>query len=42
MGAILLLSGRWSFTGSRDSETMATAAAIITSDDGWERLHGLR
>lgn len=41
MGAIFLLSGPWSFTGSRDSETMATAVAIITSDDGWEKLHGL-
>lgn len=41
MGTIFLLSGSWSLTGSRDSETMATAVAIITSDDGWEKLKTL-
>ena len=41
MGAIFLLSGSWSLTGSRESETMATAVAIITSEDGWEKLKTL-
>ncbi|MGF1626119.1 MAG: hypothetical protein ACFCVH_14650 [Alphaproteobacteria bacterium] len=41
MGAVFLLSGSWSFTGNRDSETMATAVAIITSADGWEKLKSL-
>jgi hypothetical protein len=38
MGVIFLLSGSWSLTGPRDAETMATAVAIMTSSDGWEKL----
>lgn len=41
MGTIFLLSGSWSLTGSRDSKTLATAVAIITSEDGWEKLKSL-
>ena len=41
LGAVFLLSGSWSLTGTRETETMATAVAILTSDDGWEKLHGL-
>ncbi|MGH7102970.1 MAG: hypothetical protein ACREFJ_11300 [Acetobacteraceae bacterium] len=41
MGTIFLLSGSWSLTGSRDSKAMATAVAIITSEDGWEKFKGL-
>jgi hypothetical protein len=41
MGAIFLLSGSWSLTGSRESETMATAVANITTEDGWEKLKTL-
>jgi hypothetical protein len=40
IGTVFLLSGSWSFTGGRDTETMATAVATITSVDGWEKLHG--
>lgn len=38
MGVVFLLSGSWSLTGPRDAETMATAVAIMTSSDGWEKL----
>lgn len=41
MAAIFLLSGSWSMFGNRDAETMATAVAIMTSDDGWEKLRSL-
>lgn len=41
MATIFLLSGSWSFMGKRDAETMATAVAIITSEDGWEKLRTL-
>ncbi|MGH7081372.1 MAG: hypothetical protein ACREFV_02770 [Acetobacteraceae bacterium] len=41
MGTIFLLAGSWSLTGSRDSKAMATAVAIITSEDGWEKFKGL-
>ncbi|MEZ5669305.1 MAG: hypothetical protein R3F55_18090 [Alphaproteobacteria bacterium] len=41
MGAVFLLSGSWSLTGDRDAETMTTAVAILTSDDGWEKLRSL-
>ncbi|MGH7121300.1 MAG: hypothetical protein ACRELF_25595 [Gemmataceae bacterium] len=41
MGTIFLLSGSWSLTGPRDSKTLGTAAAIITSEDGWEKLRTL-
>lgn len=38
MGTIFLLSGSWTFMGDRDTATMATAVATITSEDGWEKL----
>lgn len=41
MATIFLLSGSWSFMGDRSAETMATAVAIITSEDGWEKLRSL-
>jgi len=41
MATIFLLSGSWSFMGDRDKETMATAVAIMTSEDGWEKLRSL-
>lgn len=41
MATIFLLSGSWSFTGNRDASTMATAVAIMTSKDGWEKLKTL-
>lgn len=41
MATIFLLSGSWSLFGKRDYETMATAVAIITSEDGWDKLQSL-
>lgn len=41
MGTIFLLSGSWSFMGNREAKTMATAVAIMTSKDGWEKLKSL-
>lgn len=41
MATIFLLSGSWSFMGNRDASTMATAVAIMTSKDGWEKLKTL-
>lgn len=41
MAAIFLLSGSWSMFGKRDANTMATAVAIMTSEDGWEKLKSL-
>ena len=38
MGTIFLLSGSWTFMSNPDKQTMATAVAIITSEDGWEKL----
>jgi len=41
MAAIFLLSGSWTMFGQRDVKTMATAVAIMTSEDGWEKLRTL-
>jgi hypothetical protein len=41
MATIFLLSDNWTFMGDRQAKAMATAVAIITSDDGWEKLHSL-
>jgi len=41
MGTAFLLSGTWSFTGNREAATMATAVAIITSEDGWDKFQSL-
>lgn len=38
IATIFLLSGSWSFMGNRETKTMATAVAIMTSEDGWDRL----
>ncbi|MDP4023572.1 hypothetical protein Q8W71_13115 [Methylobacterium sp. NEAU 140] len=40
MGTIFLLSGSWTFMGSRDRQTMAAAVATLVSEDGWEKLKG--
>lgn len=41
MASIFLLSGSWSMFGNRDVDTMATAVAIMTSEDGWEKFQSL-
>jgi hypothetical protein len=41
MATIFLLSDTWTFMGDRQAKALATATAIITSEDGWERLHSL-
>lgn len=41
MATIFLLSGSWSLMGNREARTMATAVAIMTSKDGWEKLRTL-
>jgi len=38
MATIFLLSGKWSLMKRPELETMNTAVAIITSEDGWEEL----
>lgn len=40
MGVVFLFSGSWSLMGPRDVETMSTAVAILTSEDGWEKFKG--
>lgn len=41
MATIFLLSGSWSFMGNREAKTMATAVAIVTSEDGWDKFKSL-
>ncbi len=38
MATVFLLSGEWSMRERPDVETMNTAVAILTAEDGWEEL----